>query len=160
MSAGQSPRIYSPAPFAVSMNLCNIHTHTDAEHECPDFSLFGRDGERGGYKCNETPLLSADELEYPEPGHGAFHGVKPGESLKVSSVYSTCEVFPGQGLVSCVRSNCDNPQLRVEAQNFLLVDARSAHQLPEYGSPRSTDALDATGDAISRRPVRLPCPSP
>lgn len=156
MRAGQNPRVFSPAPAAASMNLCNIHTHTNAEHKGPGFSLFAGDGEHGGYQCNETASLTAEELEDPAHGHGGFHGVKPGDSIEVHWVYSTCEVFPGEGLGSCVPATCANPQLRVESQVFLLVNDRSAHQFTEFeytgqrvdGHPQPRALPDGTGTPV------------
>ena len=40
------------------MNLCNIHTHTNAEHKGPGFSMHAGSGEHGGYKCNQTSELT------------------------------------------------------------------------------------------------------
>ncbi len=37
------------APPASEMNLCNIHTHTNAEHKGPGFSVFVGDADAGGY---------------------------------------------------------------------------------------------------------------
>jgi len=104
------------------MNLCNIHTHTNAEHKGPGFSVFAGDGEHGGYKCNETDSLTAAELEDPAHGHGAFHGIKPGDTIEVHWVHSSCAVEPGKGLGSCLSDACANPQLRVETQVFLVVN--------------------------------------
>ena len=35
------------APPASAMNLCNIHTHTNAEHKGPDFSIYAGPGASG-----------------------------------------------------------------------------------------------------------------
>ncbi|MCB1342655.1 MAG: hypothetical protein KDK24_16610 [Pseudooceanicola sp.] len=130
--AGANPRVFSPAPPSTSMNLCNIHTHTNAEHKGPGFSVYAGDGEHGGYRCNETAALTDAELADPAHGHGGFHGVKPGDTLEVHWVYSSCEVFPGNGLGSCVPGTCANPQLRVESQVFLLVNDPHALQFGDY----------------------------
>ena len=53
---------------------------------------------------------------------GVFQGVAPGDTIDVHWVYSSCAVQPGQGLGSCLSAACANPQLRVEAQVFLLVN--------------------------------------
>ena len=132
LRAGSNPRVFSPAPPASSMNLCNIHTHTNAEHKGPGFSVFAGEGEHGGYKCNDTDALTPAELEDPSHGHGGFHGAKPGDTIEVHWVYSSCEVFPGPGLESCVPATCANPQLRVESQVFLLVNDPEALDFADF----------------------------
>ena len=107
------------APPANRMNLCNIHTHTNAEHKGPGFSLFVSDADDGGYACNETADLSAAELA---PAEGAYKGVKPGDTIEVHWVHTSCDASPGEGLGACVPDGCDNPLLRVEAQVFLVVN--------------------------------------
>lgn len=108
------------------MNLCNIHFHTNAEHKGPGFSVSAGAGEHGGFKCNETPGLAKAELEDPSHGHGACHGVRPGDTIEVHWVHSSCDVTPGEGLGSCLSEQCANPQLRVETQVFLVVNDPSA----------------------------------
>ena len=51
---GSNARNFTLAPASAEMNLCNIHTHTNAEHKGPGFSLFAGAGTFGGYQCNET----------------------------------------------------------------------------------------------------------
>ena len=60
--AGTNQRVFTLAPAATQMNLCNIHTHTNAEHKGPGFSVFAGAGENGGYKCHETDSLTKAEL--------------------------------------------------------------------------------------------------
>ncbi len=107
------------APSASQMNLCNIHTHTNAEHKGPGFSIFVSDADDGGYACNETASLSAAELA---PAEGAYKGVKPGDTIEVHWVHTSCDAAPGEGLGACVPEGCDDPLLRVEAQVFLVVN--------------------------------------
>lgn len=125
-AAGRNPQSFPLAPPSTEMNLCNIHTHTNAEHKGPGFSFFVGDGEHGGYKCNESSYLNAAELEDPTHGHGAFHGVKPGDTIEVHWVHSSCLVSPGKGLGACLSEGCANPTLRVETQVFLVVNDISA----------------------------------
>lgn len=35
--AGKNKRLFTLAPSATELNLCNIHTHTNAEHKGPGF---------------------------------------------------------------------------------------------------------------------------
>lgn len=129
--AGDNTQAISFAPAANLMNLCNLHSHVNAEHKGPGFSISGGTGEHGGWKCNETASLSAAELAAPD-GAAAFEGAKPGDSLEVHWVYSTCNVGPGNGLGSCLSEACSNPQLRVEAQVFLLVNDPDALDFADF----------------------------
>lgn len=111
------------APASSELNLCNIHTHTNAEHKGPDFSVFVNDSDYGGYACNDTSSLTADELA---PAPGAFGKVKPGDTIEVHWVHTSCDIEPGPGLGSCVSDTCEAPLLRVEAQTFLVVNDADA----------------------------------
>lgn len=130
--AGRNARIFNMAPPAARMNLCNIHTHTNAEHAGPGFALGAGSGTHGGFRCNETARLTEKELKDPAAGLGAFHGAKPGDTIEVHWVFSSCEVAPGKGLGSCMSESCQNPQLRVEAQAFLLVNDHTALDFKDY----------------------------
>ena len=131
-TGGTNPRVFTVAPASRAMNLCNIHTHTNAEHKGPGFSVSGGAGEHGGWKCNETSTLTPAELVDPAHGHGAFHGVKPGDTIEVHWVYSSCDVGPGEGLEACSSPACANPQLRVEAQVFLVVNDPHALNFADF----------------------------
>lgn len=120
---GLNPVTFPMAPPASQMNLCNIHTHTNAEHKAPGFSVFVNDTDTGGYACNETGDLSEAELR---PSDGAFKGVKPGDTIEVHWVHTSCDAAPGEGLGACVPQSCENPLLRVEAQAFLVVNDPNA----------------------------------
>lgn len=130
--AGSNNRIFTLAPSAGQLNLCNIHTHTNAEHKGPGFSVSAGGGEHGGYKCNETTDLTTTELEDPTNGHGAFHGIKPGDTIEVHWVYSSCDIAPGKGLGSCLSEKCSNPELRVETQVFLVVNDDNALNFNDF----------------------------
>ena len=110
------------APAAAELNLCNIHTHTNAEHKGPGFSVFVNDTPSGGYACNDAASLSAEQLRDPSAGAGAYGGVKPGDTIEVHWVHTSCDVTPGEGLGSCLTDTCTDPLLRVEAQVFLVVN--------------------------------------
>jgi hypothetical protein len=129
---GTNARIFTLAPAVSRMNLCNIHTHTNAEHKGPGFLVFAGEGEHGGYKCNDTNTLTEAELEDPADGHGAFHGIKPGDTIEVHWVYTSCDVPPGKGLGACLNDACANPQLRVEAQVFLVVNDATALNFADF----------------------------
>ena len=116
---GLNTEAFPLAPPAGEMNLCNIHTHTNAEHKGPGFSVFVSDADDGGFACIETSDLSEAELA---PAPGAFHGVKSGDTIEVHWVHTSCDAAPGEGLGACVPEACSDPLLRVEAQVFLVVN--------------------------------------
>lgn len=134
--AGENKRKFSFAPGYQQMNLCNIHFHTHAEHKAKDFSIYAGEGEkghRGGYQCNATPNLTKAELAAPAVNH--CKDLKPGDTVEVHWVHSSCDVKPGKGLGSCLSASCANPDLRVETQVFLVVNDKSAANFMEmaYG---------------------------
>lgn len=130
---GTNSRVFSLAAPAQKMNLCNIHTHTNAEHKGPGFSVFAGTGEHGGYKCNATDSLTKAELATPSGENaGAMAGVKPGDTIEVHWVHTSCDVAPGAGLGSCLSEKCANPQLRVEAQAFLVVNDPNALDFEKF----------------------------
>jgi hypothetical protein len=112
------------APDVSSLNLCNLHFHVTAEHKGPGFSVKAP-GE-GGYLCSPVALSAAESTEPEgegcevEPGQSKL---KPGDTIEVHWVYTSCDVKPGKGLDSCASKSCANPALRVESQVFLLVNA-------------------------------------
>lgn len=137
------------APPASAMHLCNIHLHESAEHKAKDFSLYAGDGHEGngsGYQCNISKTLSKPEMAWSGEGVcKSEHGdLKPGDTIEVHYVYTTCDVPGGKGLGSCVSGKCANPELRVESQVFTLVaeggldfnQMQSAETLPaDTGKP-------------------------
>lgn len=134
--AGTNRQTFPIAPAANAMNLCNIHFHTNAEHKGPGFSTFAGPGEHGGYKCNESGTLTPAELQ--APAGGVCKNVKPGDTIEVHWVYSTCTVAPGEGLKACSSAQCTNPTLRVESQVFLVVNDSKAASFAAFdysGSP-------------------------
>jgi hypothetical protein len=104
------------------MNLCNIHTHTQAEHKGPGFNIAVSDGD-AGFACNDTRTLTEAELA---PLPGAYKGVQSGDTIEVHWVHTTCDATPGEGLGACVPESCENPLLRVETQVFLVVNDDNA----------------------------------
>lgn len=110
------------APPSSEMNLCNIHTHTQAEHRGPGFSIAVNDG-TSGFACNDSrDLTRAERRRAP----GAYEGVEPGDTIEVHWVHTTCDATPGEGLGACVPEGCSDPLLRVETQVFLVVNDEHA----------------------------------
>ena len=124
---GENNRIFSIAPSYKEMNLCNIHFHVNAEHKAKDYSIYAGEGDNGlagGYKCVDSRTLTGAELKKPKNNNCV--GVNPGDTIEVHWVYSSCDVEPGKGLGSCLSESCANPNLRVEAQVFTVVNDASA----------------------------------
>jgi hypothetical protein len=130
-TAGENPRVFTLAPEATRMNLCNIHFHVNAEHKGPGFSVFAGYGEHGGFRCNGTDALTEAELASPE-GEEGCHGIVPGDTVEVHWVYTSCDVRPGKGLEACLSEACANPGLRVESQVFLVVNSPNAADLADF----------------------------
>ncbi|WP_306142928.1 delta-class carbonic anhydrase [Roseibium sp. MMSF_3412] len=123
---GANPRIFVSAPPRAYMNLCNIHFHENAEHRGGEFTTYAGNGDGHGYgtgyKYNGT--LSDAELAPLDYKVGASeHGdLEPGDTIEVHFVFTTAKVEPGPTLGSCLSEAIKNPQLRVEAQVFVLVN--------------------------------------
>lgn len=127
---GANPRAFALAPAPTGMNLCNVHFHAGAEHKGPAFKVPLGDA---GFKCNDTAKLSPAELkDDSHGGHGACHGVKPGDTIEVHWVFSSCDVAPGKDLAACSSESCANPTLRVESQVFLLVNSDKALKFSDF----------------------------
>lgn len=117
---GLNPQKFSLAPSAKKMNLCNIHFHGYAEHKAREFSIYDNDGKHSGYVCAISKTLTNAELK--TPAEDVCGGLKPGDTIEVHWVHSSCQVQPGTGLEACSSAACANPELRVEAQVFTLVN--------------------------------------
>ncbi len=133
---GKNMTKFPMAPNYRKLNLCNIHTHTNAEHKGPGFSTFVNNTDSGGYACNDTDTLTDAQLTDPSGGKGAYKGVKPGDTIEVHWVHTSCDITPGPTLGACLADGCDDPLLRVETQVFLVVnDPDNAYDFTElaYG---------------------------
>jgi hypothetical protein len=154
--SGSNARLFTMAPSPEKMNLCNIHFHTNAEHKGPGFSVSTGGEKHSGFKCNATPKLTAIELIDPSHGDGACHGVKPGDTIEVHWVHTSCNVKPGEGLGSCLSDKCANPQLRVETQVFLVVNDSQATDFSSFayggnmikGLHQAKSLPSGTGDPV------------
>lgn len=122
--AGTNKVTFEVAPKFQELNLCNIHFHQQAEHKAADFAIPAGEGGAGGYQCAISKQLSPAELA--APAGDICKGLKPGDTVEIHWVHSSCDVKPGKGLGSCVNDACKKPALRVEAQVFTLVNDRGA----------------------------------
>ena len=147
-AGGINRRIFTLAPPFERMNLCNIHTHTHAEHKGPGFSIAA--GPRGeqGFKCNNSQGLTRKQLSLPDR-ELTYGNVRPGDTIEVHWVFTSCDADPGEGLGACLSESCTNPQLRVESQVFLLVNDRRALDFGDF----DLDRLPSRG---LHQPRRLP----
>ncbi len=124
--AGANPRIFEEAPAFTEMNLCNIHFHENAEHRGGDFTLYAGNGDgkgaETGFKYDGT--LTAAELAPVDMkiGEGKYGDLVPGDTIEVHYVHTTAQVTPGPTLGACLSDSIMNPQLRVEAQVYVLVN--------------------------------------
>lgn len=129
-AAGKNPVVFSSAPASSGMNLCNIHFHAGAEHRGGEFTRYAGhgDGKGSGSGYQYTGKLSAAELTPASRNicEGAHGGLRSGDTIEVHYVYSTARVEPGPTLGACLSDAVKNPQLRVEAQTYVLVNDRSA----------------------------------
>lgn len=132
---GDNPVVFSPAPAPSNMNLCNIHFHKYAEHKGGEFTTHVSDGDGQVYytgyeysgQLKEAELAPIDRKVCPSE-HGSL---SPGDTLEAHYVYSTAPIEPGPGLGSCFNDAITNPQLRVEAQVYVLVNDDSARDFGE-----------------------------
>lgn len=124
--AGRDNVYFNEAPHRSKMNLCNIHFHKNAEHKGGEFTVYAGNGDGHGYcsgyrysgKLSESELKPVDHLICPS----IHNKVISGDTIEVHYVYSTAQVSPGKSLNSCFNEATINPQLRVEAQVYVLVN--------------------------------------
>jgi hypothetical protein len=124
---GENTVTFNPAPSYENMNLCNIHFHKNAEHMAKAFSIVAQNN-HGGYQCNISKSLSQAELTPTADTICSLKSgnLKPGDTIEVHYVHTSCNVKPGPTLGACVSNSCANPDLRVETQVFTLVNDTNA----------------------------------
>lgn len=125
---GNNKRAFGQAPKYTEMNLCNIHFHENAEHKGGEFTVYGGDGDGHGYGSGYkySGKLSEAELKPAEVGKSEHGSLISGDTIEVHYVHSTAQVKPGPTLGSCLTDSIANPQLRVEAQVYVLVNDEKA----------------------------------
>lgn len=129
-AAGNNHRAFEAAPAYSAMNLCNIHFHENAEHKGGEFTTYAGNGDGHGYGSGYKydGELSASEMAHYDHEVGASeHGdLEPGDTIEVHYVHTTAQVEPGATLGSCLSEAINNPQLRVVAQVYVLVNDDNA----------------------------------
>jgi len=129
-AAGSNAISFGSAPAHTEMNLCNIHFHKNAEHKGGEFTQYAGNGDGLGYQSgfkysgdlSKAELTPLDQEVCPSK-HG---GLQSGDTIEVHYVHSSAQIKPGPTLGACLSEAIKNPQLRVEAQVYVLVNDSSA----------------------------------
>lgn len=133
MMEGTNPVVFAAAPERSVMNLCNIHFHDGAEHQGGEFTSYIGNGDGHGHGSGfryDGTLTEAELAPIEFPAGGEAHGaLQPGDTIEIHYVHSTAQVQPGPTLASCLDEDVSNPQLRVEAFVFVVVNSDSAADL-------------------------------
>lgn len=137
---GSNARIFATAPAYQQMNLCNMHFHKNAEHKGGEFTTLAQDdhghGGYNGYKYSGKLTASESKPLAEEVCKSEHGGLQAGDTIEMHYVHSTAMVTPGPTLNACLNENLSNPQLRVEAQVFVLVNdskAKNFNELAKVG---------------------------
>lgn len=132
---GTNTRAFEAAPASTQMSLCNIHFHAGAEHKGGEFTNFAGYGNGKGYGTGYTysGKLTAAEKAPVKGGvcPSKYGNLQSGDTIEVHYVHSTAQVQPGPTLGSCLSDSIKNPQLRVEAQVYVLVNDKKAGDFVE-----------------------------
>jgi hypothetical protein len=127
---GSNKRLFNPAPAHNNLNLCNIHMHKNAEHKGGQFTKFAGYGDGKGFESGykfSGKLSAAESKPLAQQVCKSEHGgLEVGDTIEVHYVHSSAQVKPGPTLGSCLSETLINPQLRVEAQVFVLVNDPAA----------------------------------
>ncbi|HCG70633.1 MAG TPA: hypothetical protein DE147_09240 [Gammaproteobacteria bacterium] len=158
--AGANPIRFGAAPPYTEMNLCNIHFHKNAEHAGGEFSRYAGNGDGKGFDSGYlyTGKLSAKESAPIKSSvcHSAHGALQSGDTVEVHYVFSSAAVTPGPTLGACLNEATANPQLRVEAQVFVLTNDKEAQDFahlaavaPVQGYQQAPNILNNTGQPVA-----------
>lgn len=132
---GANARVFSAAPPYQKMNLCNIHFHKNAEHKGGEFTTFAGHGDGHGFHTGykySGKLAASQAQPLPDEVCASKHGgLQVGDTIELHYVHSSAQVLPGPTLNACLSETDANPQLRVEAQVFVLVNDPKAADFTE-----------------------------
>lgn len=133
LMGGENVLDFADAPPYSQMNLCNIHFHEGAEHRGGEFTTYAGNGDGEGYGTGylydgELSQAELAPIDY-EVGKGEHSTLEPGDTIEIHYVHTTAKVAPGPTLGACLSEAVSNPQLRVEAQVFVLVNDETAADL-------------------------------
>lgn len=134
--AGQNTLDFGNAPARTAMNLCNIHFHKGAEHRGGDFTTYAGNGDGKGYGTGfvyDGDLTSAETsaVNYSIGFGDEKKTLVPGDTIEIHYVHTTAKITPGPTLGACLSESIMNPQLRVEAQVFVVVNDDAAANFEE-----------------------------
>jgi len=130
---GTNPNKFRTAFRTSKMNLCDIHYHWNAEHKSAAFSVKVDTGnDHSGFAVvapasTDPEVRAANDISHLLGPDAHEIGVMVGDTIEVHFVHTSCnvkyeELNPDNGLGNCSTSVCANPQLRVVAQVFKVVD--------------------------------------
>jgi hypothetical protein len=112
------------------MNLCIIHFHKNAEHAGGEFTQYAGDGDGHGFQSGyvyTSKLTTKERAPVQSAASPSAHdALQSGDTIEVHYVFSSAQVTPGPTLGACLSETNINPQLRVEAQVFVLVNDEEA----------------------------------
>ncbi|MCV2884956.1 delta-class carbonic anhydrase [Aestuariibacter sp. AA17] len=127
---GDNRTHFSLSPASSQMNLCNIHFHKNAEHAGGEFASYAGNGDGKGHNTGYVysgQLSDSESTPFKEAVCAGKHGgVKVGDTVEFHYVHSSADITPGPTLGACLSDANKNPQLRVEAQVFVVVNDKSA----------------------------------
>ncbi len=134
-AVGNNKRIFSSAPASSEMNLCNIHFHKNAEHAGGQFDKYAGNGDghgfQTGYQYSGELSTGESKLVKAEMCPSKHGGLESGDTVEIHYVHSSAKVKPGATLGACLSDAIKNPQLRVEAQVYVLVNDSNALDFAE-----------------------------
>ena len=127
---GDNSLDFNSAPPYSEMNLCNIHFHENAEHKGGEFTKYQGNGDGQGYHSGYEYSGTLSKAELSPVGHKVCPNehdfLEPGDTIEIHYVHTTAKVTPGPTLASCLSEAVKNPQLRVEAQVYVLTNDENA----------------------------------
>ena len=127
---GKNAITFENAPAYSQMNLCNIHFHKNAEHAGGEFTKYAGNGDGHGYETGFVYAGKLSKKELNSIGHGVcpsdHTALYPGDTIEVHYVHTSAQINPGPTLGACLSDAIKNPQLRVEAQVYVLVNDEKA----------------------------------
>lgn len=142
---GTNNIVFEDAPAYSDMNLCNIHFHKNAEHAGGEFATYAGNGDGHGFLTGyvysgklskkETKPLKAEVCSNK---HG---GLQSGDTIELHYVHSSAQITPGPTLGACLSDAIKNPQLRVEAQVYVLVNDKKAADFSELTEVGKKDGV-------------------
>lgn len=147
---GSNSLVFEAAPPYTQMNLCNIHFHEGAEHKGGEFTAYAGNGDGKGYGTGflyDGELTEAElaPVDY-EVGSSEHGDLQPGDTIEIHYVHTPAQIQPGPTLGACLSEAVNNPQLRVEAFVYVLVNDDAAADFVELNT---VDVVGGVHQAVS-----------